>query len=90
MSSPDYSKGVAYVRGQYVLTVCRSTPVDAGRLLTISLMTYRLWTSEFVSIEMLSEVRNGVPDAQDTWQGAFENYTFADKVGSGHGDSLSG
>lgn len=38
--------------------------------------------AEFVSIEMLSEVRNGIPDAQDTWQGAFENYTFAEKDGA--------
>ncbi|MBU0621285.1 MAG: SRPBCC domain-containing protein [Gammaproteobacteria bacterium] len=38
--------------------------------------------AEFVSIEMLSEVHDGVPDAQDTWQGAFENYTFAEKDGA--------
>ncbi len=37
--------------------------------------------AEFVSIEMLSEVRNGAPDAQDQWQGAFENYTYIENSG---------
>lgn len=38
--------------------------------------------AEFVSIEMLSEVRDGVPDTQDQWRGAFENYTYAEKDGT--------
>lgn len=38
--------------------------------------------AEFVSIEMLSEVHDGVPDAQDKWQGVFENYTFVEKDGA--------
>jgi uncharacterized protein YndB with AHSA1/START domain len=38
--------------------------------------------AEFVSIEMLSELRNGVPDVQDPWQGALENYTFVENGGA--------
>jgi len=37
--------------------------------------------AEFVSIEMLSEVRDGVADTQDPWQSAFENYTYTEKDG---------
>lgn len=37
--------------------------------------------AEFVSIQMLCEVRDDVPDTQDPWQGAFENYTYAEKDG---------
>lgn len=37
--------------------------------------------AEFVSIEMLSELREGVPDAQSQWQGVFENYTFVENGG---------
>jgi hypothetical protein len=38
--------------------------------------------AEFVSIEMLSELRDGVSDAQDQWQGAFENYTYVENGGT--------
>jgi hypothetical protein len=34
--------------------------------------------AEFVSIEILSEVREGVPNAQRQWHDAFENYTFTE------------
>jgi len=37
--------------------------------------------AEFISIEILSEVRDGVPDMQDQWQGAFENYTYSEANG---------
>lgn len=37
--------------------------------------------AEFVSIEMLSEVRDGVPDVQGQWQEIFENYTFVENDG---------
>jgi hypothetical protein len=32
--------------------------------------------AEFVSIEMLNEVRDGVTDAPRQWHDAFENYTY--------------
>lgn len=37
--------------------------------------------AEFVSLEMLSEVRDGVPDVQGQWQEIFENYTFVENDG---------
>lgn len=37
--------------------------------------------AEFVSLEMLSEVSDGVPDSQDQWRGAFENYTYTEANG---------
>jgi len=37
--------------------------------------------AEFVSLEMLSEVCDGVPDSQDQWLGAFENYTYTEANG---------
>ncbi len=37
--------------------------------------------AEFVSLEMLSEVSDGVPDSQDQWQGSFENYTYTEANG---------
>ena len=37
--------------------------------------------AEFVSLEWLTEVRDGVPGEQDQWQGAFENYTFTEADG---------
>lgn len=37
--------------------------------------------AEFLSIEMLSEVKDGVPDEKQQWQGAFENYTYTEKNG---------
>lgn len=37
--------------------------------------------AEFVSLEWLTEVRDGVPGEQDQWQGAFENYTFTEANG---------
>ena len=37
--------------------------------------------AEFVSIEMLSEIRAGVVVEQVEWQGLFENYTFIENNG---------
>lgn len=37
--------------------------------------------AEFVSIEMLSEVKDGVPDGSQQWAGAFENYTYTEANG---------
>ena len=37
--------------------------------------------TEFVSIEMLSEVREGVPNALRQWHDAFENYTYTESNG---------
>lgn len=37
--------------------------------------------AEFLSIEMLSEVKDGVPEKEQQWQGAFENYTYTEANG---------
>jgi hypothetical protein len=37
--------------------------------------------AEFLSIEMLSEVKDGVPDTKQQWQGVFENYSYTEKNG---------
>lgn len=37
--------------------------------------------AEFLSIEMLSEIKNGVPVNEQQWQGAFENYTYTEANG---------
>lgn len=37
--------------------------------------------AEFVSIEILTEVRDGVPNAQRQWHDAFENYTYTEASG---------
>ncbi|NTV15768.1 MAG: hypothetical protein HGA96_17870 [Desulfobulbaceae bacterium] len=37
--------------------------------------------AEFVSLEMLSEVHDGVPEEQDQWQGSFENYSYLEENG---------
>jgi hypothetical protein len=37
--------------------------------------------AEFVSIEMLSEVRDGVPNTLRQWHDVFENYTFSETQG---------
>lgn len=37
--------------------------------------------AEFVSIEMLAEVKGGVPIDGKQWQGAYENYTYTERDG---------
>jgi uncharacterized protein YndB with AHSA1/START domain len=37
--------------------------------------------AEYVSIEMLSEVKEGVPVNNEKWESAFENYTYTENNG---------
>ncbi|MEQ1813360.1 MAG: hypothetical protein ABL860_02765 [Candidatus Nitrotoga sp.] len=37
--------------------------------------------AEFLSIEMLSEVKDDVPETKQQWQGVFENYTYTEANG---------
>ena len=55
------------------------TNADAGSGMSARIALHR--PAEFVSIELLGMLNNGVLDTANPLQGAFENYTYTEKSG---------
>ncbi|MEQ1837376.1 MAG: hypothetical protein ABL858_03395 [Candidatus Nitrotoga sp.] len=70
----------SYFQGSWELgTQMLFTNSDAGSGMSARIAAHR--SAEFVSIELLGMLNNGVPDTTNPLQGAFENYTYTEKDG---------